>query len=257
MDKEKLLELYTKELRMESEKPGYVREAGEYVIRHISRHGEKGYIIYSSLPERQAQQIIQEEKRYFADRGMEFEWKVHSYDQPSNLKEILQREGFSIDEKEALMIIDSKEKELYFTEEPQINVRELTDEKGIRDLVRLEEDIWKENYTDLADRLWKDKLTSPESLFLYGIYNGDRLVSGAWMYIETGSSFASFWGGSTLPEYRGKGYYTALLAVRRKKAAEKGCYLFTVDASEMSRPILEKHGFECLAYTYGCQSPPL
>ncbi|MFG6149265.1 GNAT family N-acetyltransferase [Halobacillus sp. B23F22_1] len=105
------------------------------------------------------------------------------------------------------------------------------------------------------DRLWRDKQDDPDSLFLYGVYEEGRLVSGAWMYVEKGTSFASFWGGATLPEYRGKGFYSSLLAVRAGKAYEKGCRYMTVDASPMSQPILEKHGFTCLAYSYGCQSP--
>ena len=71
------------------------------------------------------------------------------------------------------------------------------------------------------------------------------------MYLETSSSFASLWGGSTLPSFRRKGYYKKLLTVR----AQKGHPFLTVDAGSMSRPILEKYGFICLAYSYGCQSP--
>ena len=134
-------------------------------------------------------------------------------------------------------------------------LKEIADEKGIRELISLIDIIWEESHEELGNRLWRDKQGDPDSLYLYGIYDNDQLVSAAWVYFEKNSSFASLWGGSTLPDYRGKGYYSALLAIRAKKAYKKGYRYLTVDASPMSKPILEKQGFQCLAYTYGCQSP--
>jgi len=49
--------------------------------------------------------------------------------------------------------------------------------------------------------------------------------------------------------FRNQGLYTALLAVRAREARDKGYRFLTVDASEMSRPILEKHGFVKIATT--------
>jgi hypothetical protein len=46
-----------------------------------------------------------------------------------------------------------------------------------------------------------------------------------------------------------------LLAVRAQAAWREGFPLLTVDASPMSRPILEKKGFEVLAFTWPCMSP--
>ena len=74
----------------------------------------------------------------------------------------------------------------------------------------------------------------------------------AWIYFHHGSSFASLWGGSTLPQYRGQGLYSALLAVRACEAQAHGFRFLTVDASPMSRPILEKHGFKQLAVARAC-----
>ncbi|MEK4628510.1 MAG: GNAT family N-acetyltransferase [Solibacillus sp.] len=256
-DKNELLALFHKELRYEAQPQGYIREETTHVVRHISNFDENGFIISSNVNEDNAREIINKELSYFSNRKQNFEWKVYSYDQPTNLKDILEKEGFEIGNPEALMVMKLADQHPLLKNSEVHSVKEITDEQGIQDIVVLEDTIWNESHAELGERLWRDKQHNPESLYIYGIYEGRQLVSAAWMYIEANSSFASLWGGSTLPLFRGKGYYTKLLAVRAQKAYEKGYPNLTVDASPMSRPILEKCGFSCLAYSYGCQSPTI
>lgn len=257
MDKNELIQRFNKELRYESQAPGFIREETEYVVRHISRFGENGFIAYSNVNAGNAKEIIKKEVTYFNNLKQEFEWKVYSYDKPDNLKEILEQEGFTIGDPEALMVMKIVDEHPLLTNRQLLCVKEITDEQGIQDIIVLEDAIWNESHAELGERLWRDKQNNPESLYIYGIYEDDQLVSAAWMYLEKDSSFASLWGGSTLPLYRGKGYYTKLLAARAQKAYENGHTILTVDASPMSRPILEKLSFNCLAFSYGCQSPTL
>jgi GNAT superfamily N-acetyltransferase len=74
-------------------------------------------------------------------------------------------------------------------------------------------------------------------------------VSAAWISFHDRSPFAGLWGGSTLVEYRGRGFYTALLAARVQEAQQRGVRFLTIDASPMSRPIVEKNGFQFLIFT--------
>ncbi len=255
MDKNELISRFHKELRHEAQPQGYIREETEHVVRHISKFDENGYIISSNVNEDNVREIIRNEVSYFSNRKQDFEWKVYSYDKPDSLKDILAQEGFEIDNPEALMVMELDDSHPLLTNSQFLGVKEITDEQGIQDIVVLEDTIWNESHAELGERLWRDKQNNPDSLYLYGIYEENQLVSAAWMYLETNSSFASLWGGSTLPLFRGKGYYTKLLTVRAQKAYEKGHPFLTVDASPMSRPILEKCGFCCLAYSYACQSP--
>lgn len=255
MDKNALISLFHKELRQEAQVKGYIREETEHVVRHISQFGEKGFIISSNVNESDVREIIKNELNYFSNLEQDFEWKVYNYDKPASLKDILEQEGFTVDDPEALMVMKLDEQHPLLNYDQHFNLKEITDEQGIQDIIVLEDAIWNVPHAELGERLWRDKQNNPESLYLYGIYEDGQLVSVAWMYLEENSSFASLWGGSTLPLFRGKGYYTALLATRAKKAYENGHPFLTVDASSMSRPILEKSGFLCLAYSYGCQSP--
>ena len=257
MNNNELISIFHKELRFNAQMPSFIREETEHVVRHISQFGEKGFISASNVNEGNAREIIRNEMNYFNNLKQEFEWKVYSYDKPECLKEILAQEGFEIGDPEALMVMKVEETHPLLMNNQYHAVKEITDKQGIQDIVTLEDTIWNESHAELGERLWRDKQNHPDALYLYGVYEDGQLVSAAWMYLEKESSFASLWGGSTLPLFRGKGYYTQLLAVRAHKAFEKGHPFLMVDASPMSRPILEKCGFSCLAYSYECQSPAI
>ena len=72
-----------------------------------------------------------------------------------------------------------------------------------------------------------------------------------------GHHLPAFGEDSTLANYRKKGYYSSLLAIRAREATASGYPLLMVDASHMSRPILEKHGFHCFGHSTPCMSPKL
>ncbi|WP_377890688.1 GNAT family N-acetyltransferase [Alkalihalobacillus sp. R86527] len=253
MDKNELRTLFDNEMRQNVTPPGFRREETDHVIRHVSLHSsESGFIIYAEVTSENAIKVIKGEQSRFGELNQGFEWKVYSYDEPSNLVDLLQEEGFEKGEKEALMVIALTEDHFLLSHDTSI-VKEISDVEGINAIMKLEETIWNESFADLGERLWRD-FTETNALRLYGIYEDDELVSAAWMYLE-GENFSSMWGGSTLPAHRKKGHYTALLAARAKKAMELGHPILTVDASTMSEPILQKSGFERLGYSYGMLFP--
>lgn len=253
--KSDLLNKYHEELRVHANTTGFRREESPFVVRHVSEYKDGGFILASRLNENNARSVVQEEKKYFKALGQPFEWKLFSYDSPRNLKTILLEEGFEEEEEEALLVLSlDASPDLLHREEVHPLV-DIVTEAGVLDVVKLMDDTWNEDHSALGQRLWRDKQERPDQLFIYGIYEGGELVSGAWMYLEENSVFASLWGGATREAHRGRGYYKDLVAKRAKKAHEKGYLFLTVDARPMSRPILEKLDFQCLAYTYAMQSP--
>jgi GNAT superfamily N-acetyltransferase len=54
-------------------------------------------------------------------------------------------------------------------------------------------------------------------------------------------------GGATLPEARGQGCYRALVETRWRDGVERGTPALVVQAGQMSRPILERLGFELVS----------
>ncbi len=69
-----------------------------------------------------------------------------------------------------------------------------------------------------------------------------------------GTDFASLWGGGTVPAWRCRGAFRALVAHRAAAAAAAGFRYLQVDATGDSSPILQRLGFRQLgtatAYTH-------
>src|SRR5438477_642904 len=78
---------------------------------------------------------------------------------------------------------------------------------------------------------------------------GKTVVCAGWVRFPEGTEFATLWGGGTLPAWRGRGIYRALVAYRARLAAERGRRYLEVDASDASRPILERLGFVAVTTT--------
>src|SRR6476646_4433882 len=66
-------------------------------------------------------------------------------------------------------------------------------------------------------------------------------------YAAFGDAGVNLFGGSVLPEVRGRGVYRALVQARWEAAAARGTPALTVQAGRMSRPICERLGFVFLA----------
>lgn len=179
MDKNDLISLFHKELRQEAQLKGYIREETEHVVRHISQFGEKGFIISSNVNEGNVREIIKNELNYFSNFEQDFEWKVYSYDKPDSLKDILKQEGFTIDNPEALMVMKLDNQHPLLNHDQHFDIKEITDEQGIQDIIVLEDTIWNVSHAELGERLWRDKQNNPDSLYLYGIYEDGLLVSAA------------------------------------------------------------------------------
>jgi GNAT superfamily N-acetyltransferase len=255
MDKVLLRELFNKHMRIDISYPGYRKERTSSVIRQVSLTSEPGFVIFSELDETNADDVIEEQITYFTELKQQFEWKVFNYDKPLDLREKLRSRGFTIEEPEALMLFNLTDGEQLLKIPVRSEVKQITTEQGIWDIVRLEDEVWGEDHQELGELLIRGLQDDTEQLFVYAAYVDGIVVSAAWMYLHEDTPFASLWGGSTLPEYRKKGFYSSLLGIRSFEAAARGYQLLMVDASPMSQPILEKHGFECHAMSTPCMSP--
>lgn len=260
MDKSEFLAIFDKQYRRDLIEPNVQREAippdDPRVVRHLSTQFKNGFISYSKLDEGSIEAEIDAQVAFFSNLGYEFEWKVYDHDCPADLRERLTRRGFVIEELAALMILDM-DLAPAFPDPEEVSVRRVKDEAGIQAIMRMEEAIWNEDHSELATRLWQDINTDPMSLSIFASYDGDTLASAAWIYYHPPTKFASLWGGSTLPEHRGKGHYTALLNARMREARSRGYRFLMVDASPMSRPILERRGFQCYGFSTACVWKPV
>jgi GNAT superfamily N-acetyltransferase len=100
---------------------------------------------------------------------------------------------------------------------------------------------------ELEDRL-RGQLRA-EQIRMVVAMAGDEPVSAARIEFVSGTDFAGLWGGGTVPAWRGKGIFKALVAYRAGLAAARGYRYLQVDALPTSRPILQRLGFEPVAST--------
>lgn len=252
MEKTELLKIYDYEQRIQIQAPGVRKEVGEYVTRHVILDEQFGFIPYTKLNEENADAEIDRQIAHFQSLGIDFEWKVYDHDAPADLRQRLAARGFENEEPEALMVLDLENAPgQYWTLDLQA-AAPVTDAAGVDAIRKMEEEVWGTDHGWMNVRLAGDLRDHPERLDIFSVWDAGRIVSAAWIYYDNPSSFASLWGGTTLPAYRQRGYYTALLAARARAARQRGYRFLTVDASPMSRPILEKHGFQFLGFSTPC-----
>lgn len=257
MNKPDLIALYTQDQRINVTYPDLRRDVLPNLIRHVDKTNTmEGSIIYSQLTAETVDAAITEQIAYFTGIDQPFEWKVFDYDQPADLKERLAQRGFVVEEREAIMVLDLAQAPDMFWQPINHDIRRITDPAKLVDVQQIEEVVWEEDASWVQDYLGLTLREQPEQMSVYVAYVDGHPASAAWIYYPENSQFASLWGGSTIAAYRKRGLYSALLAIRAQEARARGVAYLTVDASPMSQPILEKHGFERLAYSYPCKWEP-
>jgi hypothetical protein len=256
MERSELLALFDRQVRFEAEDPLSDRHAlpdgSPRVVRiaPLDEGARWGWVIWSNLDEANADETIREQVDYFAARGQNFEWKLFAHDRPPDLGQRLLRHGFAQEESETVMALDLSrfDPERRSGDRPGLthDIRKVTDEAGLAEVMRLEEAVWGRPFDWIMAELGAELLLPGEPTVMYLAYVDGVPAAAAWMRFYEGTDFAALFGGSTLPELRNRGLYTALLEVRAAEAIRRGYRFLTVDAGEMSRPILERRGFLAL-----------
>ncbi|HZR96250.1 MAG TPA: GNAT family N-acetyltransferase [Gaiellaceae bacterium] len=126
---------------------------------------------------------------------------------------------------------------------PGVALREVTERADLERIAALQEAVWEADSSWLVEMLDLERAAAPDALAIFVAEAGDRAVSAAWIRFQRGTEFGTLWGGATLREWRGRGIYRALVRHRANLARERGLRYLEVDASEDSRPILERLGF--------------
>lgn len=254
MNIDEIRALYDKEMRRELAIHKGRREVLPELIRDIFDDPERNsFIIYNTVTAENAEAVIEREIAYFRELNRQLEWKVYEHDPLPDLHLRLEAKGFDVDEdKDWIMALDLHNPPPVLTEPVTADVRRILDPSGLEDVMAVEESVWDTDFSWLKDELGMVLQERPDELSVYVAYVEGKPASSGWIYFHPGTHFASMWGGSTLPEYRKQGLYMALVAVRVQEAIRCGFRFLTIDAGEMSRPIVARHGFQLLTTAYEC-----
>ena len=252
---EELRAIYDQDQRVNVTYPDTRREVvNGVIVRHIQTSGrQQGWVLWSQLTADTVDNVIEEQLTYFKDMGREFEWKVYSHDQPADLKDRLAACGFELREPaDAIMVLDMHTLPDTLNQPIPEVIRHVTDPDDIPTVMAVLTHVWNEDFAPLGEELANQMRQTPDVLSVYAAFVNSQVVSAAWAQFTPNSQFVGLWGGTTLPEYRKQGFYTGLLAVRAREAQARGRRFLTVDASPMSRPILERFGFVNIAMATAC-----
>ncbi|WP_240311151.1 GNAT family N-acetyltransferase, partial [Vibrio cholerae] len=230
-----------------------VKKTDSNLTKFVSNNRHGSYISFFSFDESLTESIVKEQLAYFNKLNLCFEWKTYSTDKPSNIGDVLLANGFEKEASESFMVLDLSKTAGESFDESQIT--EVSDSVGIRDAIRVQEQVWGGDFDWQYNYLLSLKEHSPDSVSIYVVYVNDQPVTSAWLTFNGSSPFSGIWGGSTIEEFRGNGYYSLLLNKRIAEAKSKGVKYLIIDASDMSKPIVSKRGFEIVATTTGYTSP--
>jgi hypothetical protein len=252
MERQEILALYDQQERRQGEHPSYQREVMPEVVRAIAHRPERySFIIYSCLTADNADAIIQREQAYYRSTGgAGIEWKLYGHDQPPDLSQRLIAHGFEVEEEEALLMLDLQDMPEVYRQAITADIRRCLTPEEISHVVQVQTQVYGTDFSWLQTQLEENLATQPDFWSIYIAYVDGEPACGAWISFPKDSSFAGLWGGATLEKYRQRGLYTQMVATRAQEAIARGYRFLTVDASDMSRPILLKRGFQLLTYTY-------
>jgi GNAT superfamily N-acetyltransferase len=130
-----------------------------------------------------------------------------------------------------------------------VALRAVTAEADLRRIAEMESAVWGQDWSWLAGDLAGRIAATPADIAVLAAEAEGAVVSAAWLVFRPGTDFASLWGGSTLPRWRGRGIYRALVAARVQRAAARGVQYLQVDGSDDSAPILRRLGFHAVTTT--------
>jgi hypothetical protein len=188
--------------------------------------------------------LIARQREFFAERGERAEWKLHGHDKPADLPERLRAAGFEPEDQETVVVGPIAPLAATMPVLPEgVRLREVSARADLDRIARMEEAVWGGHRGWLADALEKEIAADSQGVTVLVVEAGDEVVSAGWVRYLPGTGFATLWGGSTLAQWRGRGLYRGLVVHRARLADQRGYQYLQVDASDDSRPILERLGF--------------
>ena len=237
-----ILTQYDAEMRADPPRAIGVRhERDGSIVRSV---GLWNVVEYWRLSEADVDDAVAQQAARARAAGAELEWKVYDHDGPPGIGRVLDREGFVADPRETLMVFDLARQ---LPDDPLaegVAIRAIVDEAGVDDFIAVGDAAFGRDNREKA-AVYVRSLGDP-ALRLFVVYGGGKPISAGRLQMPEARSFASMWGGGTVPSQRGRGMYRALVSHRAGEARRRSYRYLTVDAAATSRPILERLGFVSL-----------
>jgi hypothetical protein len=226
------------------------------VLPAVTRlHGLAGdwhQIAFSALSEADADRVITEQAAHYRARGIGVEWAAYAHDAPLDLLARLARHGFEIGPREAVVVLDCRERPAWLGAACTQRVERVRTSAELRAFGDVAERIFSSDQSPVIHEIEACLADSSPEHVAYLVYDGGQVGGVARLQLHQGSQFAGLYGGGTLEAHRGRGLYRAAVQRRALDAVAFGARYLRVDALPTSQPILEQLGFEVMTYVWPC-----
>jgi GNAT superfamily N-acetyltransferase len=242
--------------RRRSRIPNYTLEPAADLTRYHPKGGDdEALLAFARFSAATADRRIDEELARLHARGWAAEWKVHDFDEPSDLKSRLEARGLSSHQTEALMVLPL---DATHPRAPAPGYARIEEAQGaaLDELAAFQEAVWDCRLPWLAGVLHEMSDPATGTGIAYCARIEGRVVGSGWIDFHGGSPFAQLCGGAVAADCRGRGIYSQLFEARLEEARRRGVRHVAVDAAPMSRPILERKGFRFVCHTYPMRTRP-
>jgi GNAT superfamily N-acetyltransferase len=228
--------------------PGVRVEAEERLTRTVGADGSWSAVVWSDLTETDADEAIAAEA---ARATGSLEWKLYSHDRPVDLPDRLKAAGFRPEPAETFLVAEIADLDLPVPDPAGVHLSLVNDPDGVTTMLRVHDAVFGPGTThpSVAEAVRTALTLRPRPIEALVAWAGEEPVSAGRVEFHEGTDFASLWGGGTLPAWRGRGVFRALVGHRALLAGDRGFRYLQVDALPASRPILERMGFRPLAET--------
>jgi GNAT superfamily N-acetyltransferase len=247
-----MLQIYDDEVRGAFPRrlpPGWVGEADGPLTRCLT--GREGFAMLTGsadeLSTDELQALVDRMVAFYREHETSFEWKTFDHDR-AYLLALLLTAGAEPQEHEALVLGEARTLATDVVLPTGIELRQVSAREDLERIAAMESEVWGEDWSWMADDL-EARLTAVDPIHVFVAESDGSVVSAAWLAPMSGTRVAGLWGGSTLAAYRGRGIYRALVATRAQRALDLGYSILQVDASDDSRPILERLGLHVIGGT--------
>ncbi len=212
------------------------------------------WIGYHRFNAADAEAVVDEQVMAFGALGHAFRWKVYDHDQPTELPVLLTARGFVRTDTTALMVMESAEAAQLETS--SVAYVQLEDPETLAEELRPVADaVWDDDADQLIETFGMELRDMPEHMALFAAKLGGQTVGSGLIRYNDEFTFGGLYAGNTVPEARGRGVYRGMIAARAQHALARNAGHLFVEAGDMSRPILERVGFEEIAqvsnYAFG------
>jgi GNAT superfamily N-acetyltransferase len=235
--------------------PGERLEILPEVTRRSSDDGSRHGISFSDFQIDEAESVVAAQVAHYRNLNVEFEWTVFEWDSPSRLQRYLFNRGFEVGAAEAVLVRLVDGHQDWPAADPRISVRRVERRDQIPEYRSVAESVFEKDYSFTSGQLEEAIQSGRTDHIGYIGYWDSHPVAVGRLYSSVVSEFGGLYGGGTLPEFRGRGLYRAIVKARAIDAAKNAKYL-RVDALPTSEPILRSMGFQSLGKTWPCDWEP-